>query len=580
MALFNCVTFNKNEASKRSYANYWDLIALILVSSVIAALGWGATHMSVPYHLGESIPVDLDPSALPYYALRTTLRLFIGLGFSLLFTFIFATWAAKSKHAERIIIPIIDVLQSVPILGFLSITIVAFITLFPNSLLGPECAAIFAIFTSQVWNMALSFYQSLRTVPEELNESVKIFHLSGWQRFWKLDVPFAMPGLLWNIMMSMSASWFFVVASEAITVANQQITLPGIGSYIFTAIQQANFTAVLYAILAMFIVIMLYDQLLFRPLAAWSDKFKFEHTASEEVAESWLINLFQRTKLLRRLTRFINFLWDHFVNCRLFLRKKHDYEIHHPLARKSFMVIAYVIFLSALALALYVLMDFIFSTVSLNEALHVFTLGLITGFKVMVLISLCSLFWIPVGVWIGLRPRVAQFAQPIIQFLAAFPANLLFPIVVILIVKFHLNVNIWTAPLMVLGTQWYIAFNVIAGTIALPKDLRQAATSFQVKGWLWWKRLILPGIFPYFVTGAITAAGGAWNASIVAEIVSWGSITLQAVGLGAFIEHYASIGDFPRESLGIIVMCVFVLVINHILWRPLYKLAEERYALA
>src|SRR5579862_4377499 len=261
-------------AKGKAYPNYWDMVALLLVLGVIAVLAWVAKQMAVPYELGQAIPISLDPHHLPGYALRTVLRMLVALFFSLLFTFTFATWAAKSKRAERIIIPLIDILQSVPILGFLSISVVGFIRLFPGSLLGPECAAIFAIFTSQAWNMALGFYQTVRSVPTELNEAANMFHLSAWQRFWRIDVPFSMPGLLWNMMMSMSAGWFFVVASEAVSVANQQIMLPGVGSYIAVAINAMDLHAIGYAILTMFVVILIYDQLLFRPLVAWADKFK------------------------------------------------------------------------------------------------------------------------------------------------------------------------------------------------------------------------------------------------------------------------------------------------------------------
>src|SRR5579883_2853496 len=309
-----------NAYKGRVYPNYWDILALLFALGLIALLAWQAKQMTVPYHLGQLIPISLDPQNLPKYALRTVSRMLIALFFSLLFTFIFGTWAAKNKRAERIIIPVIDILQSIPILGFLSITIVGFIALFPGSLLGPECAAIFVIFTSQAWNMALGFYQTVRSVPTELLDAANMFHLSAWQRFWRIDVPFSMPGLLWNTMMSMSAGWFFVVASEAITVSNQQILLPGIGSYIAVAIQAADLRAITYAILAMLVVILIYDQLLFRPLVAWSERFKAERegSGSEEVAESWVINLFNRTRLVRNIGGKLAHLFDMFVNIRLF----------------------------------------------------------------------------------------------------------------------------------------------------------------------------------------------------------------------------------------------------------------------
>jgi NitT/TauT family transport system permease protein len=580
MPIFSKWTDIKSEVKTLTLPNYWDAIAVCLVFAIIVLLAWGAKQMTTPYHVGQVITISLSPEKLPYYALRSVLRMLIALTCSLTFTFIVGAAAAKSRHAERIIIPIIDILQSVPVLGYLSITVVAFISLFPNNILGPECAAIFAIFTAQVWNMTLSFYQSLRTLPEDLKEAATIFHLSAWQRFWRLEVPFAMPGLLWNAMMSMSASWFFVVASESISVANQNITLPGIGSYIATAVGHADIRAVIYAILTMFVVILLYDQILFRPLNQWIVKFKFEQVSEEKESSAWVISLFQRTKLLRRSHAWLVSMWDNFVNLKIFIRPiKNSHMQKHPKLQQSMLVIWYILLAFALIFAIWVLGHFIFTAIAPKEIVHVAFLGIITAARVIILIIISSLVWIPLGVWIGLRPKIAEYAQPTIQFLASFPVNLFYPIAVLLIVTYHLNINVWTSPLMILGTQWYIAFNVIAGTLALPKDLRQAASIFNVRGFLWWRRLILPGIFPFYLTGAITAAGGAWNASIIAESVSWGSTKIEAVGLGAYITHYSNLGDFRRLALGIGIMCIYVVVINKLIWRPLYRLAKERFQL-
>ncbi len=582
MPIFAKWTYAKSDLKNWSYPNYWDFIAICLVLALIVLFSFGAKGMASPYHLGEPIPISLDPVYLPYYAFRSVLRMALALVFSLLFTFIVGTAAAKSTHAERFLIPLIDILQSVPVLGYLSITVVVFIALFPNSLLGPECAAIFAIFTAQVWNMTLSFYQSLRTVPQDLVEAATIFRLSTWQKFWRLDVPFAMPGLLWNVMMSMSGSWFFVVASEAISVNHQNITLPGIGSYIALAVLHADMSSVIYAIVAMFIVILLYDQILFRPLSEWIDKFKFEQVGEKAETNSWVVRLFRRTKWTRNIGSFLLLLWEYFVNFRLFSIKVQLVRRDNAPSRWRFLVtiIWYVLLTIALCASIVILAKFVLGEVSVAEIRHVVWLGFITALRVLILIFISSLVWVPIGVWIGLRPRYANFAQPVIQFLASFPVNLVYPIVVVIIVTFHLNTNIWISPLMILGAQWYIAFNVIAGTTALPKDLRQAASSLGVRGWLWWRKLILPGIFPYYVTGAITAAGGAWNASIIAEVVRWGHTELRAVGLGAYITDQASSGDFARLTLGIAVMCLYVLSINRILWRPLYRLAVERFKLS
>jgi NitT/TauT family transport system permease protein len=564
-----------------SYPNIWDVGALVIVFAVIVLLSIAAKQMSAPFNLGHTEVISLAPSHLPGYALRTVMRMFMAMACSLIFTFVFGTWAAKSRHAERVIIPFVDVLQSVPVLGFLSISVPMFIGLFPHSMLGPEFAAVFAIFTSQAWNMLLGFYQQLKTVPGELVEVADMFHLNKWQRFWRVEVPTTIPSLLWNMMLSMSAGWFFVVAAEAISVANQEIMLPGIGSYIAVAISHANVHAIIFAIVAMLIVILLYDQLLFRPLVAWSEKFKVDLAHDDVMAESWVVDIFRNTRWMRKCGSFFAFLRDAVININLYPGHKKAVQRNESLALNKFMLmltwLANFLVYAAIAFALFLFLRFILRATSAYEIFHVFGLGFITAFRVMVLIAICSLIWIPIGVWVGLRPGVASIAQPVAQFLAAFPANLLYPIVVMVIIHYNLNVEIWTSPLMVLGTQWYILFNVIAGASVIPKELLMASELFQVRGWVKWRAVILPAIFPYFITGAMTAAGGAWNASIVAEVVSWGSHTLKATGLGAYISETTQAGQTAQEALGIVVMCLFVIVINRLVWRPLYRLAEERF---
>ena len=325
-----------------------DMLALFLVLSVIVLLAWNAKQMATPYQLGQAIPVSLDPHYLPGYALRTVLRMLIALFFSLLFTFTFATWAAKSRRAARIIIPMIDILQSVPVLGFLSITVVGFISLFPGSLLA-ECA-LFSLFLPRAWNMAFGFYQTMRSVPAELKEAAAMFHLSAWQQFWRIEVPYSLPGLLWNTMMSMSAGWFFVVVCEAISVNNQEILLPGIGSYITLAIQASDLHAIGYAILTMFIVILIYDQILFRPLVAWAETFRAEQVSDEREVHSWFINLLHRTRFLRHFGQKIANLFDAFVNIRFFRSKPIHYTKRNISRHERFFVFAWNMFLSRLYL--------------------------------------------------------------------------------------------------------------------------------------------------------------------------------------------------------------------------------------
>lgn len=556
--------------------NRWDWLVLPIMIGLIVLLAYGASQMATPFQVGTPLAISLDPGNLPYYLLRTTLRMLMALALSLLFSFAFAFIAARYRMAEKVMVPALDILQSIPVLGFLSITVTGFIALFPGNLLGVECAAIFAIFTSQAWNMAFSLYQSMRTVPSELKEAARIFHLSAWQRFWRLELPFAMPGLLWNMMMSMSGGWFFVVASEAISVSNQNIKLPGIGSYIALAIAGQNLAAIGWAILAMLIGILIYDQLLFRPLIAWANKFKFEESSSEDEPKSWLLTLLRRTSAIQNLShRGITFL----ERGLLFFKKPYDGTsiLARPQALNPATERTGDALIAALALfACWKIAVFIHAEVGLYEVGRVFWLGCLTMLRVSVLIVLASVIWVPIGVWVGLNPKYAARLQPVAQFLAAFPANLMFPLVVLGIVKFGLNPEIWLSPLMVFGTQWYILFNVIAGASSIPTELRYAADNLGLSRWLRWKRFLLPAIFPSFVTGAITASGGSWNASIVAEYVSWGNTTLTATGLGSYIAEMTATGDFPRIALGISVMCCFVMAFNRFVWRKLYTIAEEK----
>jgi NitT/TauT family transport system permease protein len=558
--------------------NYWDLVALPLVLGLVALVAWGGTAMSARYQVGEVLPISLDPWQLPEYALRTVLRMGAALVASLVFSLAYAALAAKSRRAEKILIPVLDILQSVPILGFLSITVTGFVALFPGRLLGVECAAIFAIFTSQAWNMTFSVYQSLRTVPMELIEAARMYHLSPWRRFWRLEVPHAIPSLVWNMMMSVSGGWFFVVASEAITVSGQSILLPGVGSYIATAIAQRDLAAIGWAVLVMFVVILLYDQLLFRPLIAWSRKFQADPSADAGNVRPWFLIVLQRARLFDLVQAgvlAINRMIDGAIAALARRRAPAAERRPRPALDRAFDIA-----LLALAAAAAVwLVGFIRESVDLAEIGWVFLLGLATATRVLVLIGIASVVWVPVGVWIGLRPHAADLAQPIVQFLAAFPANLFFPAAVVLILRFRLDPEIWLSPLMILGTQWYILFNVIAGTTALSVELRLAAQNFAVRRLLWWRRVILPAIFPAYVTGAVTAAGGSWNASIVAETVQWGDTTLTATGIGAYIARTTAAGDGARIALGIAVLCLYVLAFNRLLWRRLYNLAAERLRL-
>lgn len=561
----------------------WDGLALLVVLIAIMVVLWSSNQGRLPSS-SISQPISLDPTYLPYYAYKTVLRMFIALIFSLTFSFLYASIAAKNKKAELFLIPLLDVLQSVPILGFLSIVIVGFISLFPGSLFGVECASIFAIFTSQAWNMTFSLYQSFKNTPKELSEVATVYRLSPWQVYWRLKVPYAIPPLLWNTMMSVSGGWFFVVASEAITVSDHTILLPGIGSYIALAAQEQSSTAIFYAIFTMLIVILLYDQLLFRPLLAWSDKFKAELTAHNEIPSSWILTMIRRSFF----SKFFNMLWNYFVqfvdSCVRILSMR-CYKKENKISKLRIIIsktIKYALLVGLISTFFYYSVYaciYFFGKISFEEIQHVIFLGFLTLIRVVVLCALASLIWLPIGVMIGLSSSLTNKLQPWVQFMAAFPANLLFPVFVATVLQYHLNPNIWLSPLMILGTQWYILFNVIAGASSIPFEFQELTKNFHVKGWLRWKKLYLPGIFPSYVTGLITAAGGSWNASIVAEYVTWGNTTLQAKGIGSYITAATASGDQPRVLMGVVILSCYVLILNRLFWHPLYAYATTRYRL-
>lgn len=557
----------------------WDVLAFPLVLGLLAIVAFGGHEVAKPLSGLDAHPITLDPWMLPYYAMRTSLRMLAALGVSLVFTLIYATFAVKSRRAGQIMIPVLDILQSVPVLTYLSFTVTFFLGLFPGQVAGAELASIFAIFTSQAWNMTFSFYQSLRTVPHDLEEVCEGYHLSGWQRFWRLEVPFAMPGLVWNMMMSMSGGWFFVVLSEAVTVGDTSVTLPGVGGYLAMAIAERSLTAVGWVILTMLGVILLYDQLLFRPLVAWADRFRVDTVQAEVQPTSWVLTMVERSALFRLMGgpagvagRAI-LLWR--LPWRLPRLQTATAAVNSRAGDRLWLAcIAVLVALVCWKAVAYMRVDF-----DWIEAGHVVLLGLYTALRVIVLIALAAVVWVPVGVMVGLRPRWAAVVQPVAQFLAAFPSNLFFPVAVVAVVHWNLNPNIWLSPLMILGTQWYILFNVVAGAQGFPVDLRDVVANLGLKGWKKWRDAWLPGIFPHFVTGAITASGGAWNASIVSEVVEWGETHVHASGLGAYIATATTDADFHRLVLGNVVMVGFVFMFNRLLWRPLYGYAERRLRL-
>ena len=557
-----------------------------VVMLALFTLLWSALHfgkgMLVRFDAAALPQLDGAVSQIPYYAGRTLLRMWIAFCFSLAFAVGTGYIAAKSLQARRFILPALDVLQSVPVLGFLSATVTAFMALFPGSLMGVECAAIFAIFTGQVWNMAFGFYHSMVTIPTDMQEAATTYGLTPLQRFRTVELPASAHSLIWNSMMSFGGGWFFVAQSEAISVMNKDIKLPGLGSYMAQAISRGDNNAALWAVVAMIALILASDQLVWRPLLAWADKFKIELTESQTPATSWVYNLLRGAYVF---TWFNDHVWQPAMD-RMFRTTRRRAKRLKPLklAGGQWLWRATVTLFTGW-LAYEILTGLVAAIAALQGALtwsifgHIVWLGLLTLLRVLAMTVLATLIWTPVGVWIGFQPRVARFAQPLAQIGASFPVNMTFPLVVGFFVAAHITMNWGSILLIAMGTQWYILFNVIAGAMAIPNDLKEAATVYGLRRWNLWRTLILPAIFPFWVTGACTAAGGAWNASIVAELATWGNTTLKADGLGAYIAMVTKSGDTPLIIASIGVMSLFVVLMNKLVWRRLYAFAERRFRL-
>ncbi|MBC7464425.1 MAG: ABC transporter permease subunit [Bdellovibrio sp.] len=568
---------------KRGF-NFHDFIviaALILIIWIIGSLG---RDMTVHFSKDDFPEISLNYWNIPYYAARSTLRMFIAYGASFFFTLIIGYTAVHSQRARTLILPILDVLQSVPVLGFLSVTVTGFMALFPGSALGIEMASLFAIFTGQVWNMTFGFYHSLVTVPSDMKEAGSVFKLNAWQKFKTYELPSSAISLVWNSMMSFGGGWFFVVQSEAITVLNQQIKLPGLGSYMALAIEKENRTAAVLATLTMVLIVIITDQLIWRPVVAWSQKFRMEQVESTQVMKSWFLEFLKKSEFIRNFFAKMNAAILHFFDTFFaFVLTKAEAKItKRPIRKKALDIFASVFFVFCLALIVYysvVVVREIKTGLNLDQIQQIFGYGLLTMGRVFFMVVAATLIWTPIGVWIGFRPRVATFAQPLAQIAASFPVNMTFPFVVGFFVSYNVSMNWGSILLIALGTQWYILFNVIAGASSIPTDLKESAAIFNLKGFQLWKKLIIPAIFPYWVTGACTAAGGAWNASIVAELATWGDKKLVADGLGSFIARATDKGDWPAIFCSIGIMSIFVIVINKLLWRNLYGLAEKKFRL-
>lgn len=555
-----------------------DVVIVLALVGLMYALAQAASLWSAP--LASHAAIDLGWLALPGYALASLVRMTSAYLLSIVFSLTYGRLTASGPWAERLLLPVLDILQSIPILSFMPGVVLALVGLFPGNNVGLELAAIVLIFTSQAWNLAFSFYQSLRTIPVDLREAATMAQLTGWRRFTRLELPFGTIGLVWNSMVSWAGGWFFLMAAEQFTLGDKDFRLPGLGSYLKAAADAGDVAALVRGLATLVAIIVLLDQLLWRPLVAWSEKFRFEQTESGEVATSAVLTALRRSRLIEWLQEQALPAMGDFVEQRT--RPFRRAAPAPPPRRANASAAGHVVMLLIVAAAVS------WGGLAIRQLL----LGMTatdwhdlppaagaTLLRTFAALLIGTLWTVPLGVRVGLNPRLARRAQPLVQMAASIPATALFPVLLLVLIGLPGGLNLAAVALMLLGTQWYLLFNVIAGAQAIPSDLREAAAIYQVRGWRRWRTLILPAIFPYLITGLITATGGAWNASIVSEYVTFGNHTYETVGLGALIADAANSARFDRLAAGTIVMAGLVLLINRLLWRRLSASAEQRYRL-
>jgi len=521
--------------------------------------------------------IDLHPSALPKYALYSVMRITAAYFLSLAFTLAYGYLAAHNAKAERLLIPLLDTLQSIPVLSFLPGVMVAMAALFPTRQLGLELGSILLIFTGQVWNMTFSVYSSMKSVPREMHEAAEVYRLSWWQSLTQLELPYAAIGLVWNSMMSVAGGWFFLMACEMFVLGNRDLRLPGLGSYLQTAASAGNTRAILWGLLVLITVIVLTDQLVWRPIIAWAEKFKFEQIEATDIPRSPVLELLRRSKLLSVAAR----MSVRPLREALTLYFAHQSSQEKGVATQITKWIARALTLGAVLGVLYAMakMGRLLISVSRPELGGIFWGAGATFLRVEFTILLATLWTLPVGVFVGLRPRLSAIAQPIAQIAASVPATALFPIILLALIRIGGGLGVGSIVLLLLGTQWYILFNVIAGAMALPTDLKEVCDVFRLSTVERWRRLLLPGIFPFLITGLVTASGGAWNASIVAEYFRFQGHTFSTTGLGAVISHATDTGNFSVLLAATVVMAAMVVTVNRLVWRRLYALASTRFKL-
>jgi NitT/TauT family transport system permease protein len=526
-----------------------------------------------------AVEISRSPAALPVYAAFSLLRIGVAYALSLIFTLVYGYIAAYNARAEKFMVPLLDVLQSIPVLSFLPGVMLAMVALFPGRQLGVEMGAILLIFTGQVWNMAFSFYASLKSIPREMREAAKIYRFNWWQRFTEVELPYAAIGLVWNSMMSVAGGWFFLMACEMFVLGSRDFRLPGLGSYLQVAASAGDTASILWGVGTMIAIIVLLDQFVWRPVIAWAEKFKIEQVESTNVPRSWVLDMFQHSRALARLRKkAIRPLRERLM---MHFSRRHWSPVSSTEPNPLRIWTARVIGALALGAIAYAMVRVAMILVGLHGTdLRELGFGLgATFLRVTVALLIGAAWTIPAGVAIGLNPRLARIAQPLAQIAASVPATALFPIVLLLLIQVGGGLGLGSIVLLLLGTQWYILFNVIAGAMAIPTDLKECCSTFGIWGWERWRKLILPGIFPYLVTGLVTASGGAWNASIVAEYFHFKGQIYTTTGLGAIISKATDSGDFHVLLAATILMAAAVVTVNRLLWRRLYGLAESRYRL-
>ncbi len=528
------------------------------------------------------VPISTSFSALPVYAFYSIGRMCIAYALSLTFAIAYGYVAAYNSRLEPWMVALLDILQSIPVLSFLPPVVLAMVALIPGHQLGIEMGVILLIFTGQVWNLAFSFYSSLKSIPREMVEASRVYRFSAWQRFWQLELPYSTIGLVWNSIVSVAGGWFALIFCETFTMGNRNFQLPGLGSYIQNATDEGNTRALLGGIVAVVLIVVATDQLIWRPLIAWSDKFKFEQVESSERVTSPILTLLRRSPHLSSLP---GRLWNR-VEEPIYerLAKSPETRVIHPLDRgKSQKTSAWIwtLAVAAAAVIFWALAEaaIMLRTVTAAELRLLFEGAAATFLRVIAALLISAAWTIPIGVVIGLNIRLARIVQPLAQILASVPATAFFPIVLIALVRIGGGLGVGAVVLMLLGTQWYILFNVIAGAMSIPSDLREVAQLYRFTRWQRWTKLILPGIFPYLITGMVTASGGAWNASVMAEYSHVQGRTLQTIGLGAMIDAATDAGRFPMLLLATIMISLIVVTMNRLVWRRLYHLAETRFKL-